>query len=153
MRFEVAPDLPLARFCTMEHEAEQRITMPWHSGGMAAIINLQSTLKNMEKVLSERLSSSQYQDIERDLIIDTDIGAARLSLHLGGVSATPLPDDHPEQPDVAIPQSALAGMILGLYYPSHIWELWGRPISEDVLSLLTVLFPKRFPRIPLIDHF
>lgn len=153
IRMELPPDTPFSRFCLLEHEAEQTVTVPRNHGGMAKIINLQSTMKKLEGVLSKRLSHSEFRDLRRSLVVDTDIGAFRLMLDRGQVTATGLPENHEDEPDVAIPQSALLGMIFGLFYPLHIWEVWGRPMPPDVLSLLTVLFPKRFPQIPRLDHF
>ncbi|MBT5872330.1 MAG: GNAT family N-acetyltransferase [Candidatus Latescibacteria bacterium] len=150
---EVPPDLPFARFSALEFEATQQVVVPKKRGGMARILNLQSTMKKLEKVLTDRLRSSQYRDMIRSMIIDTDIGTIRLAMDAGSVSTHLIPDDQSPQPDLAIPQSALVGLILGLYYPSHIWEVWGRPIPPDILSVLTVLFPKRFPHVTWIDHF
>lgn len=150
---EVPPDLPFARFSALEYEAVQQVVVPKKRGGMAKIVNLQSTMKKLETVLTDRLRSSQYRDMKRSMIIDTDIGTIRMAMNAGSVTTHLIADDQSPQPDLAIPQSVLVGLILGLYYPSHIWEVWGRPIPPDILSVLTVLFPKRFPHLTWIDHF
>ncbi|MEE2710906.1 MAG: GNAT family N-acetyltransferase [Gemmatimonadota bacterium] len=153
LRLDLPGDFPFSRLCTLEHEAIQNVQVPRNRGGMAKVINLISVMKKLESVFSERVRQSQYGDIDRMIVIDTDIGSVLLHLHDGQVEAHPLDEDHPEPPDVAIPQTALTGLIFGLFYPAHILEVSGRPIPTDVLSLLNVLFPKRFPQIAWIDHF
>ncbi len=153
LRLDLPQDLPFSRLCTLEHEAIQNVQVPRNRGGMAKVINLLSVMKKLERVFSERVRQSQYKDIDRMIAIDTDTDSVLLHLHDGRVEARPLDGNHPEPADVAIPQAALTGLIFGLFYPAHIWEVWGRPMPPDVLSLLNVLFPKRYPQIAWIDHF
>lgn len=153
IRLELPTDLPFARLCILEHEAVQTVTVPRSRGGMAKIIHLTSTMQKLEGVLSHRLQHSEYRSLRRNLVLATDIGAVRLTIDRGKVTTTGLSEDYADNPDVALPQSALLGLIFGLFYPLHVWEVWGRPIPADMLSLLTVLFPKRFPQMPRVDHF
>lgn len=153
IRLDLPSDLPLSRLCVLEHEGVQSVKVPYKKGGMAKIINLASTLRKMKPVFHERLQKSAYKDLQQRIVIDTDIGGVALKLNRGQVTVETLPGDHLEDPDVAIPQAALTGLLFGLFYPLHIWEVWGRPLEPEMVNILTALFPKRFPQIPWMDHF
>lgn len=153
IRFDLPPDQPFARLCVLEHEAIQTTTVPWKTGGMARLLRLRSTLTLLMPVLSQRLRESQCKDVNQHMIIETDLGGFRLRVANGTVGVEFLPEDHDIPPDVVLPQDVLIGFIFGLYTPSHLWELWGRPIEPDVAALLAALFPKRMAQIPWLDHF
>lgn len=153
IRLDLPSDLPLSRLCVLEYEGVQSVRVPYKNGGMANIINLASTLKKMEALFQTRLQQSVYKDLQQRIVLETDNGGVAFRLNRGQVTIEMLPEDHMEDPDVAIPQAALTGLLFGLFYPLHIWEVWGRPMAPDMVDILTILFPKRFPQIPWMDHF
>ena len=153
IRFDLPPDQPFARLCLLDHEAVQTTSVPWKTGGMARLLRLPSTLMALAPVLSQRLRESRCKEANQQVIVETDIGGFRLRVAYGVVGFDFLPDDHDLAPDVVLPQDVLIGLIFGLYTPSHLWELWGRPIEPDVAALLAELFPMRMPQVPWQDHF
>lgn len=123
-------------------------------GSMARTLEVERLLTALLPELVARLGSARH-DFQGSLRIETEIGAATLTLQGGAVEV--VGSDLPPAPGAShvlrLPQAELARLALGAFPPDDLLDRLPEPPGLEVRELVQVLFPLRHPHMYLPDRY
>ena len=129
--------------------ADLSLHYPRNSGGMARILNFQSTIEKMLQQWGAQLSESGLRS-RIEFRIETDLGECALRFNRGRLAL--LESARPSL-RLELPQTRLTQLLFG-YQPAEF--ICAKPdvkCSSDLLPVMNILFPQRHAFIWPHDHF
>ena len=122
----------------------------WEGEFMARVLDTARLIRQVQPELSERLRRARVGFVGT-LLIRTEEGESRLGIAPEGVSLDPAPTGVDLVAE--LPQETLARLALGAFETSDLLARLPNRVPDESVTLLEVLFPRRFPHIHAMDRF
>ena len=149
---QLHPQQPFARLALPKCDGSLTIRYVTNGGWMGRLIHLQSTFEKLQREFTQRLSSSEFNTWSGVIQFETDLGDLSIGIARGGAKVVH-GDDKKNCSICRATQATLVQMIFGYISVEDLVHQQKLTVTDDIIPLLTTLFPQGYGYISVPDHF